>query len=331
MNDAGGLLPGTLDLLILKAVSLGTLHGYGVLLRIQQISGGALQIQQGALYPALYRLEHQGLIDSEWGTSDNNRRAKFYRLTPAGRTQAGRGIRDVEPDRGRHVDGAQDDAQGDLRMRALWARVRSVWRALRRPDQVEAAMREEMRFHIDMEAERLERAQGIDSREAGRLAHVAFGGVEKYKADARDSRGLQWIDNLALDARLGIRMLVKYRGLTLVGGFAMAVAIGVGATAFEVITEVLDPALPFEQGDRVVSLQYATSNPGKPRAQGPARLRRLARGDQVGGAVGRIPQRPAQPRIGAAAPRADQGCGDHGLGLHRRAHAAACRPVPAAC
>jgi len=79
------LLPGTLDLLILKAVSLGTLHGYGVLLRIEQITGGALQIQQGALYPALYRLEHQGLIESEWGTSDHNRRAKFYRLTAAGR------------------------------------------------------------------------------------------------------------------------------------------------------------------------------------------------------------------------------------------------------
>ena len=83
------LLPGTLDLLILKAVSLGTLHGYGVLLRIQQISGGALQIQQGALYPALYRLERQGLIDSEWGTSDNNRRAKFYRLTRTGRARLG--------------------------------------------------------------------------------------------------------------------------------------------------------------------------------------------------------------------------------------------------
>ncbi len=87
MTDQTGLLPGTLDLLILKAVSLGKLHGYGVLLRIEQISGGALQIQQGALYPALYRLEHQGLIESEWGTSENNRRAKFYRLTAAGRRQ----------------------------------------------------------------------------------------------------------------------------------------------------------------------------------------------------------------------------------------------------
>jgi PadR family transcriptional regulator, regulatory protein PadR len=89
MADHAGLLPGTLDLLILKAVSLGKLHGYGVLLRIEQISGGALQIQQGALYPALYRLEHQGLIDSEWGVSDNNRRAKYYRLTAAGRRALG--------------------------------------------------------------------------------------------------------------------------------------------------------------------------------------------------------------------------------------------------
>ena len=79
------LLPGTLDLLILKAVSLGAEHGYGVLLRIEQITGNALNIEQGALYPALYRLEHRGLLDTEWGTSDNNRKAKFYSLTAAGR------------------------------------------------------------------------------------------------------------------------------------------------------------------------------------------------------------------------------------------------------
>lgn len=89
MADPAGVLPGTLDLLILKAVSLGKLHGYGVLLRIGQISGGALEVQQGALYPALYRLEHQGLIASEWGTSENNRRARYYRLTAAGRRRLG--------------------------------------------------------------------------------------------------------------------------------------------------------------------------------------------------------------------------------------------------
>jgi len=79
------LLQGTLDMLILKAVSLGPLHGYGVLLRIQQISKGRLEIQQGSLYPALYRLEHQGWIASEWGQSENKRKARFYRLTATGR------------------------------------------------------------------------------------------------------------------------------------------------------------------------------------------------------------------------------------------------------
>lgn len=79
------LLQGTLDMLILKAVSLGPLHGYGILLRIEQISGGQLDIQQGSLYPALYRLEHQGAIASEWGESENNRRAKYYRLTAPGK------------------------------------------------------------------------------------------------------------------------------------------------------------------------------------------------------------------------------------------------------
>ncbi len=85
MAKTADLLPGTLDMLILKAVSLAPLHGYGVLLRIRQISGEALEIPQGSLYPALYRLEHQELIAAEWGQSENNRKAKFYTLTPAGR------------------------------------------------------------------------------------------------------------------------------------------------------------------------------------------------------------------------------------------------------
>jgi len=85
MGKTAELLPGTLDMLILKAVSLKPLHGYGVLLRIQQISDNALQVPQGSLYPALYRLEHQGLIVAEWGESENKRKAKYYTLTPAGR------------------------------------------------------------------------------------------------------------------------------------------------------------------------------------------------------------------------------------------------------
>jgi transcriptional regulator len=83
--SSADLLPGTLDMLILKAVSLRALHGYGILLRIHQISGKALEIPQGSLYPALYRLEEQGLIEGAWGQSENGRRAKFYAITAAGR------------------------------------------------------------------------------------------------------------------------------------------------------------------------------------------------------------------------------------------------------
>jgi PadR family transcriptional regulator, regulatory protein PadR len=85
MDERAQILPGTLDLLILKAVSLGPLYGYGILLRIEQISQGALLIEQGALYPALFRLVRQGLLKSHWDTSENNRRTKFYELTSAGR------------------------------------------------------------------------------------------------------------------------------------------------------------------------------------------------------------------------------------------------------
>ena len=88
MNTAQ-ILPGTLELLILRAVSLGPLHGYGVLSRIEQLSSGALLVEEGALYPALWRLERQDLVSAEWGVSDNNRRAKFYSITRKGRARLG--------------------------------------------------------------------------------------------------------------------------------------------------------------------------------------------------------------------------------------------------
>ena len=87
MGKQVDLLQGTLEILILKAVSLGPLHGYGILLRIQQMSGGRLEIPQGSFYIALYRIEHKGWIKGEWGESENNRKAKFYQLTAAGSRQ----------------------------------------------------------------------------------------------------------------------------------------------------------------------------------------------------------------------------------------------------
>jgi putative ABC transport system permease protein len=149
-------------------------------------------------------------------------------------------------------------------MKGLWPRVRSAWKVLSRSSELDAEMGEEMRFHIEMEAERVIQQQGLDPQAARRHAHVRFGGLEKYKEQGRDARGRQWIDAMWLDARLGVRMLVKHRGLTLAGGFAMTVAIAIGATFFETVSEVLAPALPLEDGERVVGLQLATATPGSP-------------------------------------------------------------------
>jgi predicted permease len=128
----------------------------------------------------------------------------------------------------------------------------------------EAEMDEELRFHLEMETGRLVREAGLGPTEARRRAAVAFGGVDKTKEEVREARGLAWVPGLSLDARLGARMLVKHRGLTLIGGFAIAVAIAIGAISFEVITQMLHAVLPVDEGERVVAVQYATDNPGNP-------------------------------------------------------------------
>lgn len=147
-------------------------------------------------------------------------------------------------------------------MRPLVRGARAIWRVLWRSKQLDADMQEEMRFHVEMEADRLARAHGLDPEEARRQAFVRFGGVEQYKEEGREARGLYWLDGVSLDARLGVRMLVKHRWLTLVGGVAMTVAIAIGATAFEVISDLLDPALPFPHGDRVVAVKYVATKTG---------------------------------------------------------------------
>jgi putative ABC transport system permease protein len=153
-------------------------------------------------------------------------------------------------------------------MKTLFARVRSLWRGLRRPDQLWAEMDEEMRFHVDMEAERLQRERGLDPAEARRQAAVAFGGAEKYKEAGRDARGLGWLGGLTLDLKLGGRMLVKYPGLTIIGGLTMAFAIWVGAVVFQVVMLFVSPTLPLPEGDRIVHLRNwdVQANDPEPRA-----------------------------------------------------------------
>ncbi|HKG91459.1 MAG TPA: ABC transporter permease, partial [Gemmatimonadaceae bacterium] len=129
----------------------------------------------------------------------------------------------------------------------------------------ESRMNEEIRFHVEMETERIMRDTGLDRREARRLAYVAFGGVERYKEELREGRGLAWLGGLTLDLKLGLRMLRKHPGLSLVSVGGMAVAIAIGAGAFGFMGAMLDPELPLHEGERIVALQNADArNPGDP-------------------------------------------------------------------
>src|ERR1039457_849517 len=168
-------------MLILKAVSLRPLHGYGVLQRIQQISKDALQIPQGSLYPALYRLEHKGWIQSEWGESENKRKAKFYTLTASGRKQ--------------------------LRSEtAEWSKLSGTIATILNATP-EDEMQTEMTSHMEAYIEDLV-ARGIPAAEAQRQARVEFGAVHEIKEECRESVGLRWPFELARDLRYAARIQI---------------------------------------------------------------------------------------------------------------------------
>ena len=287
MAQAAELLPGTLDLLILKSVSLGKLHGYGVLLRIEQISGGALQIQQGALYPALYRLEQQGLIESEWGVSDNNRRAKYLQADHARPPAAARRIGKLEPRGRRDGRGAARDLAGNLTCARLLAYLRSFWRGLRRAG---AARRRHARRdalpHRDGSAAAA-CSSGLDADEARRQAAIAFGGVEKYRGAGRDALGFTWA------ARPVHRFQARHAHAREVSGpdrrsrvFALSLAIGAGAAYLEFINDLMHGKLPFAEADRIVGIQNWDQADRRARAprdggfRGVARLAAFVRGSR---------------------------------------------------
>ena len=187
----------------------------------------------------------------------------------------------------------------------------------------ESRMTKEIAFHVDMEAERLVREQGLDAGEARRRALVAFGGMEKHKEQLRDGSGRAWFDGFALDLKLGGRMLVKYPGLTIVGGLAMAFAICVGTIIFQVLTLLTSPTLPLPAGDRIVEIHnwdFEKSDDEPPTLYD---FVGLARHAAVGDGAWRLAQRHAQPdcRRRRCASRCDRG--DHRVRLSRgRRHAA---------
>lgn len=140
-------------------------------------------------------------------------------------------------------------------MQGFIARMRSFWHGLRKPAQVDTDMADEMRFHIEMEAQRLMNGHGLDAQEARRRAAVAFGGVEKYRGAGRDALRFSWARGLSTDMKLGVRMLRKYPGLTAVAVFALSLAIGAGAAYLEFVNDLLNGKLPFRDGERIVGIQ----------------------------------------------------------------------------
>lgn len=155
---------------------------------------------------------------------------------------------------------------GTSPLSGLIARIRSLWRGLRRRADIEAEMAEEFRHHLELRTEDLVR-QGLSPQEAARRARIEFGHIDSHKEDARASRGLWLFDQIRfswLDVKLGLRMMVKYPGLSLISVVGMAVAIAVGAGGFQFIGSMMSPELPLAEGDRVVSLQNNTRNPGNP-------------------------------------------------------------------
>ena len=174
-------------------------------------------------------------------------------------------------------------------MGLLVRRARAIWRVLWRSSQLDRDMQDEMRFHLQMEAERLAQARGLDPDEARRQASIRFGGVEKSKEQGREVSGLHWLDGASLDARLGVRMLVKHRWLTLVGGVAMTVAIAIGATTFEVINDLLDPTLPFPHRRSGCRGEICRAEDRRGRLPRAARVRRVARSSHHARAGGRLP------------------------------------------
>ena len=242
-------LQGTLDLLVLKTLAHAPMHGWNVALRIQEVSREALQINQGSLYPALHRLEDAGYIDSEWGTSENNRRARFYHSHGARPEAAGARDRQLASLR----RGGRARAALRLRVRAMFSPLHLARRfgVMLHRRSFERRLDEELRFHMDMVASR-HLARGISAAQARELTQREFGSMPRFKEEMRDAHGITWIDDLWRDVRFAVRALLRTPGFTAIALLTFALGIGANTAIFSLVNAVLLRPLPFPNAARVV-------------------------------------------------------------------------------
>ena len=247
---------GTLDLMVLKTLAgMGPLHGYGIARRIEQVAEGALALNQGTIYPALLRLEQKGWIKSDWGTSENNRRARFYAITAAGKRHLVGGSRQLGQD-GRD---RQSPAHHGLIVRPFLSRVLDV--ILRRSR--ERRLADEVQSHLDLLTDEYV-SRGLPVNEARLAARKTFGGVEQMKERYRDRRGFPMITELVQDTRYALRLMARERWFTAATVVALSLGIGATTTMVTILYCMNVRGLPFHEAASLVGVTGERT-----RSQGP--------------------------------------------------------------
>ena len=247
------LLHGALDALILKTLTRGPSHGYAIARFIEETSGDAVLVEDGSLYPALYRLERRGWVEAEWGMSELGRRAKLYRLTDVGPRTARRGAGHLAAVHHRRLEGPAVHMKRSLRS---W-----LWRV-----PLEREVDEELALHVEMRTRELVE-RGMDPAAARELALSRLGDVARLKRTMtalgrkrdRDMRLTQWLDELRSDLKFAIRQLKGSPAFTLVATLTLALGIGANSAIFALVDATLLRPLPFGNPDRLVSIWEKTA------------------------------------------------------------------------
>ena len=253
---------GTLALMVLKTLDvLGPLHGYGLARRIEQISGDRLTLNTGTLYPLLLRLEQEGAITSERGPSENNRSARFYRLTKAGRKQLEAETRAMgADDRADRAVLCREGEGSPVRRLRQWL-IRLTTSMTRRHD--ETRLREEIDDHVAFETEANLR-RGLPPAEARRRALLTFGSMETFKENYRDQQGVPPLEHLLQDVRMALRRMWKTPGFTVAAIATLALGLGLTSAVMSLAYALFLRPLPVDDAARVVFVeQTRVDRPGE--------------------------------------------------------------------